>query len=217
MKRAAGLSDPALMGESGPRPGSPVRLSVSSLYSPRHTPDQIVDPYNIALGAMTLGVLTGVTAFRIATLRPGAVHIHKLHSAGTTHESQRLAKSYVDCVFPRIPAIQVGCPGPIKAIARSATPHSDLRRSENRIDGGGAHGIRRTGVIHYLLQLLGVREAPVVYPPVLWEPAAANALSSELFAPYAFCHIRPVTRSETVPSPLFRYTICVETYWASCP
>jgi len=63
--------------------------------------------------------------------------------------------------------------------------------------------------------MVGSRQSS--YPPVRHADAPATACRNVFFAPGSFCHIRPVARSVTVPSPLSRYAGAAVTTWASWP
>jgi len=64
---------------------------------------------------------------------------------------------------------------------------------------------------------VGTRQS--VYPPVVTDDALATASAQVALTrpPGVFCHMRPVTRSLTVPSPLFWYCAPVPSCWASWP
>lgn len=85
-----------------------MRHSLSCLYFACHTTNQVVYPYHVALGPMPLGELAWVATFRVATLRPSAMHIHQFHSSTRiAHEPQRLAEGDVCCAVSRVPSIQM--------------------------------------------------------------------------------------------------------------
>ena len=128
-----------------------------------HQAHIVLDADGVALRPASLRELGGIPTLGVAALRTRTVHIHP----GAVHVAQRAAKGHVIGGLALARRTGVRGTAPVKWIIFLTGLVAQAGALKKRVNRRRSAGIRRAAVIHDALQLLDIRQTPVIVTEII--------------------------------------------------